>query len=423
MRLNRAQLSWIYYDMANAAFALIVRTVYAPLFFKDYSAAGMDPVFATSVWGYVSSGAGLAAGVLAPWLGSIADANSGRKKFLGGFLVLGVAATLMLCFTGKGGAGVMLTFYFTALVAYMASNSFYDALLPDIASRGACDRISSLAYAWGYIGGVIPFLVCLGVSLLFRDSPGFAFRFAFVATAVWWVALAIPMFRFVRERRRPGAHRINALDGFRKLAATAREIRKHRDAALFLVAYFLYIDGVGTILLMAAPISVDIGIPAQWLLLTILGLQFLAFPFTILYGTLAKRFGTRKMLYAAIGVYVAISALVGLIPCFESAEAKRWLFLVAAFLIGTSQGGIQSLSRSFFTRLIPKGQAAEFFGFYNIFGKFTTILGPVLVGLAGWLFGHSEIGIALLGVPFLLGGFLLGKVRLPSEKRKEAVIS
>ena len=156
MRLNRAQLSWIYYDMANAAFALIVRTVYAPLFFKDYSATGMDPTLATGVWGYVSSGAGLAAGVLAPWLGSIADANSGRKKFLGGFLILGVAATLMLCFTGKGDAGPMLIFYFTALVAYMAANSFYDALLPDIASRGASDRISSLAYAGGYNRGGVP---------------------------------------------------------------------------------------------------------------------------------------------------------------------------------------------------------------------------------------------------------------------------
>ena len=416
MRLNRAQLSWICYDMANAAFALIVRTVYAPLFFKDYSAAGMDPTFATGVWGYVSSAAGLAAGVLAPWLGSVADANAGRKKFLGGFLVLGAAATLALCFTGKGGAGVMLIFYFTALVAYMASNSFYDALLPDVAGRGASDRISSLSYAWGYIGGVIPFLVCLGVSLLFRDSPGFAFRFAFVATAVWWVALAIPMFRLVGEHKRSGGSRIGALDGFRKLWKTAREVRRHRDAALFLVAYFLYIDGVGTILLMATPISVDIGIPALWLLLTILGLQFLAFPFTLLYGRLARKFGARRMLYAAIGVYVAIAALVGLIPCFESTGAKRGLFLFAAFLIGTSQGGIQSLSRSFFTRLIPKGQAAEFFGFYNIFGKFTTILGPILVGLAGWLFGRSEIGIALLGVPFLLGGWLLGKVRLPSER-------
>lgn len=418
MHLTRAQLSWICYDMANAAFALIVRTVYAPLFFKGYSAEGMDETLATSIWGYVSAGAGLAAGVIAPWLGSVADANSGRKRYLFFFLFLGIVATLALCLTGRGDATPMLIFYFTALVAYMASNSFYDALLPDIAPRGASDKLSSLAYAWGYIGGVIPFLVCLGVSLLLKDAPGIAFRFAFIAAAVWWIALAVPMFRLVHERKRPASRKIGALDGLRKLWRTGREIGKHRDAALFLVAYFLYIDGVGTILLMATPISVDIGIPADWLLLTILALQFLAFPFTILYGVFARKFGARRMLYTAIGVYVAIALLVGLIPLCDSPGAKRGIFLVAAFLIGTSQGGIQSLSRSFFTRLIPNGQSAEFFGFYNIFGKFTTILGPLLVGFAGWLFASSEIGIALLAIPFLLGACLLAKVRLPSERRR-----
>ncbi len=420
MRLTRPQLSWIWYDVAASGFTLIVRTAFAPLFFKKYVAADWEAAFADSIWGYVSAGAGLLAALLVPWLGSIADAISGRKRFLGGFLALGVIATLLLCFPGKGDATLMLALYFLALISYMASNSFYDALLPDVASRGASDRISSLSGAWGYIGSVFPFLICLGVSLVCKDNTLFSVRFAFFLTALWWLALSLPLFRNVRERKRPDAHRIGALDGFRKLWNTARQIRHHREAAIFLLAYFLYIDGVGTILLMATPISVTIGIPDSWLLLTILGLQFIAFPFTILYGVLAQKFGTRSMLYTAIAVYIVIAGMVGLIPCFESAGIKRGLFLTAAFLIGTSQGGVQALSRSFFLRLIPRNQAAEFFGLYNIFGKFTTIFGPILVGLAGYYFRHSEIGIAMLAIPFLLGGLLLSKVRPPSSRRKEA---
>ncbi|MDR0932668.1 MAG: MFS transporter [Victivallales bacterium] len=418
MHLTRAQLSWISYDMANAGFALIVRTVYAPLFFKQYSAVGMNETFATGIWGYVSAGAGLAAGILAPWLGSVADANSERKRYLSLFLCLGLAATIGLCFTGRGDAYIMLAIYFIALVSYMAGNSFYDALLPSVSTRGGSDKLSSLAYAWGYIGGVIPFLICLAISLSMKDSPVEAFRFAFITTALWWGVLSLPLFRLVRERKRKNSLKINPFDGFRQLYRTACEVKKHRNALLFLVAYFLYIDGVGTILLMATPISVDIGIPANYLLLTILALQFLAFPFTILYGKLSHRFGARKMLYVAIGVYVVIALLVGLIAYIDDPGAKRGVFIFAAFLIGTSQGGIQSLSRSFFMRLIPASQAAEFFGFYNIFGKFTTVLGPVLVGVSGWLFNSSELGIALLAVPFLLGATLLAKVKLPTEPKE-----
>lgn len=186
---------------------------------------------------------------------------------------------------------------------------------------------------------------------------------------------------------------------------------------IFLVAYFLYIDGVGTIFMMAAPLSQDIGIPPGWLFGTILALQLLGFPFTILYGRLARRIPARKLVYLAIGIYVLITLIVGIIPSLGSADAKLAAFLIAAFLIGTSQGGIQSLSRSLFSELIPRERASEFFGFYNIFGKFTTVLGPILIGVAVWLFGRSEYGITLLAVPFLAGAWLLSRVAVPSERR------
>ena len=414
MRLTRAQLSWILYDMGSAAFALIVRTVFAPLLFKNSAHGVWEDAEATAWWGYAGSLAGLAAGVLAPYLGTLADAGGGKKRYLGIFLVLGLGATAGFCFTGAGDAYWVLALYFIGLVAFMAGNSFYDSLLLDVAPRGGMHRLSSRAYAWGYIGGVIPFLFCLIVTFA-ADAAAWTTKLAFVVTAVWWGVLSLPLFRDIREKRR-ARRRVSPLDGFRKLARTARELGKYRNAVIFLIAYFLYIDGVGTILMMATPLSRDIGISELWLIGTILGLQFLGFPFTLLYGKLSKRYSARRMIYVAIGIYVTITLLVGVMTLVESAEWKLGLFLLVAFLIGTSQGGIQSLSRSLFSGLIPRERAAEFFGFYNIFGKFTTIVGPVLIGVAAAVWNRSEYGIVLLSIPFLLGGWLLSRVRIPGEK-------
>ena len=415
MKFSRAQISWILYDMANAAFALIVRTVFAPMFYKNYAAVGMDPATATSSWGLVSSAAGLLAGILAPWLGAMADAGGGRKRCLGGFMAAGLLAVVGLCFAGTGDSTLVLTLYFVSLVSYMGSNSFYDSLLVDVSPRGSLHRLSTVAYAWGYIGGLIPFFFCLGIMFLAGSDSMAGMKISFLIAAAWWCFLALPLFRNVRERR--SGERISPLDGFRRLAATAREIGRYRNVVLFLVAYFLYIDGVGTIFMMATPLSVDIGISSAWLLCTILALQFLAFPFTMLYGRLSRVVPARTLVYWAIGVYVLVSLLCGVIPSLTSPTHKLWVFLAVAFLIGTSQGGIQSLSRSLFSRLIPRERASEFFGFYNIFGKFTTVLGPILIALAAGVSGRSEYGIALLVIPFVAGGLLLSRVKFPEESQ------
>ncbi len=418
LKLSRPQFSWILYDMANAAFALIVRTVFAPLFFKAYAASDWEPITATSILGLVCSAAGLLAGVLAPWLGSIADANSCRKRFLGIFLAVGLLSTVGLCFAGQGDAEFVLLLYFLSLVAYMGGNSFYDALLVQVSPRGSVHRLSSLAYAWGYVGGLIPFVLCMALTFCFPAGSFAGVKLAFLIAACWWGLLAMPLFRFVRETPPDSAvRRAGALDGFRRLWATAREISHYRNVLLFLIAYFLYIDGVGTIFMMATPISVDIGISQGWLLGTILALQLIGCPFTILYGALSRRFAARTLIYAGITTYILIAVLVGVIPFFASPTVRLWLFLSAAFLIGTAQGGIQSLSRSLFSKLIPAAKAAEFFGFYNIFGKFTTVLGPVLIFLAGVLWGRSEFGIALLIVPFVSGAWLLSHVKIPRESK------
>ncbi len=415
MKFTRAQSGWILYDVANAAFALSVRTVFAPLFFMTISTGAIPADRATSLLLYAASAAGLAAGVLAPWLGTLADARGNRKTYLGWFLAAGLAATFGLCLAGPGDVWPVLALYFFGMVAYMGANSFYDSLLMDVASRGSCHKISSVAYAWGYIGGMIPFVIALGVVFLWEERPLAGMKAAFVIAALWWAFFSIPLFRNVRERRRDCGGRLSPMDGFRRLASTAREIGRYRNAVIFLIAYFLYIDGVGTIAMAATPISVGIGISREWLLGTILALQLIGCPFTILYGRLSRKVPARKLIYLAIGVYLAIALLVGLLPLLPDPRQKLVVFLLAAFLIGTSQGGIQSLSRSLFSRLIPRERAAEFFGFYNIFGKFTTVLGPVLVGIAVSRFHCSEYGILMLAVPFLAGGWLLSRVKIPGE--------
>ena len=405
MQLNISQKSWILYDMGNAAYALIVRTVFAALLFKYCADDVWGKENTTAYWGYVCSIAGIAAGAVSIILGYAADRFRWKKHCLALFVFTGVAATAGFALMQKGMAWGVVILSFISLGCYMSANSFYDSLLLSVASKSIRDRLSSLAYACGYIGGVIPFLICLGLSMVIKENI-LVMKLSFIIAALWWLLLTFPMLKLVRERRScPGesGDPLNFADNF-------KELLKNKNVLLFLIAYFLYIDGVGTIYTMAAPIASDIGITTPQLLAVILGLQFLAFPCTLFYGTLSKRFHPRALVLFAIGIYViiAILALFLCLPCCR--EYRLYIFIMLAVLIGTSQGGIQSLSRSLFSRIVPPRKAAEFFGFYNLFGKFTTIVGPLLIGLVTICGGKAELGIAFLAVPFLLGGFLLTRV-------------
>ena len=414
-RWTRPQWCWLLYDVANAAFALVVRAVFAPLFFMLCAKDLWPKELATGYWGLVSSAAGIVAGVFSLYCGALADARGRRKGFLGLFLALGVAATLGLCRTGAGDGVAILWLYFGSLASYMIANSFYDSLLFAVAAPRDFHRLSSTAYGWGYVGGLIPFLLCLAVGWLLKDEFHTA-KVAFVIGGVWWAALSVPLFAGVREK--PEMRTVRWYDGFRELFRTARELGRYREALLFLVAYFLYIDGVSTILLMATPISVEIGIGQTVLLLTMLGVQIVGCPGTLLFGRLAERFGARRMVYAALAIYVVTALLVGGMTLTADTGVKTRLFLAVALLIATAQGGIQSLSRSLFGMLVPPEKASEFFGVYNIFGKFTTIVGPVLIYCASRWLGRSEYGVVMLIVPFVLGGWLLSRVKFPEEAKE-----
>lgn len=409
MRLNKTQWCWLLYDPGNAAFALLVRAVFAPLFFMLCAQNHWSESVATGNWGIVCSLAGIAAGALSLFFGALADAGACRKRYLAVATAVGIVATLGLAMVSDYRA--VLVLYFIALAAFMAGNSFYDSLLVSVAKAHEFSFLSTFAYGFGYLGGFIPFVLILGAGAFIKDSVLTA-RAAFVLAAVWWGVFTVPLMLAVREQvstRQP----IPWYHGFAQLCKTLAEIACCRNALIFLIAYFLYIDGVSTILLMATPISVDIGMSQMLLMLTILGLQVIGFPATIGFGLLARRFGARKMVYTALTLYVITAVLIGILALCENYHTKLILFLSAALLIALAQGGIQSLSRSLFGTLIPEGKAAEFFGVYNIFGKFTTVLGPVLVCIAGRLWGESVYGIVMLIVPFLLGGWLLSKVKFP----------
>lgn len=400
--MTSAQTAWLIYDFANAAFALIVRTVFAPLCIKYCAEGAVAPEIATGYWGMTASISGIVAGVLSIFLGRLCDKKKCRKKIFAIFVFAGVLSTYGFAFCGKGDFNAAICMAFVSMGCYLCANSLYDSLLLDVSPRSNRDRLSVLGYALGYVGGVIPFIVCLILSFVLSDKIS-AMRWSFIIAGTWWLVLTLPLLFKVRERKRKDTVSLPFLQA-------AKEVWCNKNVRNFLISYFLYIDGVGTIYLMAAPIATDIGISQAALLGTILGLQFYAFPCTLLYGKLAKRFGSVRMILFAISTYTAASVLVGVMPSVGSAQVKLVIFVILAVIIGSSQGGIQSLSRSFYSRIIPPEQAAEYFGFYNLFGKFTTIVGPVLVFIMVKVSGFSEYGILLLTVPFILGGVMLSRV-------------
>lgn len=417
-RMSREELSWILYDVGNSAFVLIVVTTVMPLFFKDVTARQMDPASSTAAWGFANSAASLVVAVLAPVLGTLADYRNLKKRFFGGFVGLGIGFTLLLAFAGAGNWLFALAVFTLARIGFAGANVFYDAFLPDVTGPDRMHRVSASGYGWGYIGSAIPFVAVIGL-VLFGTPQGGAggispaiSRIAFVLVALWWFAFSLPMLRHVRQRHFLPPEPNPIRSSFKRLLNTFAQIRRYRAAFYFLAAYFFYIDGVDTIITMAAAYGRDIGLSVSMLILVVLMIQVVAFPFALLYGRLAERFTARKMIYAGIGVYTVIVFLGFFLPSIPSG-ARTWAFWLLALLVATSQGGIQALSRSYFGRLIPPEQSAEFFGFYNIFGKFATIIGPFLMGLVGQVSGDSRYGILSILVLFVIGGVLLRKVEEP----------
>ncbi len=425
---KKSVVSWALYDWANSAFATTVIAGFFPLFFKQYWSAGVDTAVSTARLGLANSLAGVVIALGAPVLGAIADRGTSRKRFLIFFALMGVTATSSLALVSSGAWVTAVWLYLFASIGFSGGNVFYDSLLPGVAPKNREHFVSALGFALGYLGGGV--LFALNVWMTLRPSSfGFAdsaqaVRFSFLSAGIWWALFAVPLMMFVREPGAPGRTARGAgmvREGIAQLGQTFREIRHHKVIFLFLAAYWLYIDGVDTIIRMAVDYGLSLGFQAGDLILALLITQFVGFPCALAFGLLGQRIGAKRAILAAIGVYLIVSVW----GAFIRSKAE---FYALAIVIGFVQGGVQALSRSFYSRIIPEGRSAEYFGFYNMLGKFAAIIGPVLVGLTGLLARSmgaggtlaSRLSIVSLSVLFLSGGVLLLFVDEDQGRREAA---
>jgi MFS transporter, UMF1 family len=381
-RERKAVLGWAMYDWANSAFATTVMAGFFPVFFKEYFCRGADVNTSTAMLGVGNSLASLAVAFLSPVLGAIADQGSVRKRFLAVFAYLGALLTAALALVGQGQWALAIVVYAGGVIGFGGANVFYDALLPGVADESRIDVVSGLGYALGYLGGGLLFFVNVLMTLMpatfgLRDAAQ-AVRWSFVSVALWWGGFTVLTLLWVPEERRPrpagGAGLVSA--GLRQLLRTFRHLRGHRTVLVFLVAYWLYIDGVDTIIRMAVDYGMSLGFSSKDLIVALLLVQFVGFPAALVFGKLGQRFGARRSIYLGLAVYVAVTL-------WGTVMKTRLEFYGLAMVIGLVQGGVQALSRSFYARLIPPGQTAEYFGFYDLLGKFAVMLGPALMGLVG----------------------------------------
>jgi UMF1 family MFS transporter len=405
------------YDWANSAMVLTINTAVFPIFYSAVAGAGIPRNVSTSRYAFTTTVSLAIIAVLAPILGAIADYAAIKKRMLGTFMGLGVSAVALMYFIQQG--DWLLASILFALANIGANGSFvmYDALLPHVARGDEMDRVSTSGYALGYLGS--GFLLALNLAWIQKPewfglpsgdtlSPAQAslpVRLAFVSVAAWWLLFSIPLFRKIPEPPRTlesdESERASPVrTGLTRLAETFRELRGFRNAFLMLLAFFVYNDGIGTIIRMAAIYGTEIGIGQTYLIASILIVQFVGVPFAVLFGTVAGKIGTKQTIYIGLAVYVVIS-VVG----YFMRTATH--FLLLAILVGTVQGGTQALSRSLFASMIPKYKSGEFFGFFAVFEKFAGILGPAIFWLTITLTGSSRNAILSVIAFFVIGGTLL----------------
>lgn len=415
---RKSTVSWALYDWANSAFATTVMAGFFPLFFKQYWSADSAATTSTFYLGLGNSFASLLIVLAAPVLGVIADSGGLRKRMLAAFAAAGILATAGFFLVGQGMWPAAILLYIIGIVGFSGANVFYDALLLAVSSKNDRHRTSALGYSLGYLGGGLLFLVNVIMTLQpqwfgLADAAE-AVKWSFVSVAVWWAVFTVPILMFVDES--VDFDRVDASTStseparrsffdmikiaFRELGSTLKSIRSHRNTALFLLAYWLYIDGVATIIRMAVDYGLSIGLPSDSLIVALLLVQFIGFPATLMFGRIGEKYGPKFGLWIGLWAYVAATGYAYFMD-------TTWEFYGLAVALGLVQGGVQSLSRSLFSNLIPVAKSGEFFGFLNMMGKSAAVVGPLLVGVVAYLTNDPRLGIASILILFFAGMFVL----------------
>jgi len=409
-KLSKQAWRWAFYDWANSAFATTVMAGFFPIFFKSYWATDLTDAESTFVIGSANSIVGLLIAVSAPVMGAFADAGNSKKTLLLTFAVLGIISTGYLFFIPESSWKFAIIFYSVGVIGFSGGNIFYDALLVSVAEDKDRNRVSSLGFSLGYLGGGLLFLLNVLMfsfpNLFGLSSQIEAVLWSFLSVAIWWSIFTVPLITGVKEpqiNNKNNGFIVTSKEAFKSLYATARSIKQYRSAVVFLLAYFLYMDGVDTIIRMATSYGSDIGLSAQSMIGALLLTQFIGFPATLVFGNYSDRFGHKQTLTFAIIIYIGV-------VIFSSQMDSAVEFFIMASVIGLVQGGVQAISRSFFSSLIPENKAAEFFGFYNFIGKSSVFIGPFMVSGIALLTDNPSLGILSLLLLFVPGLILLRRV-------------
>ena len=418
--LHRPELrAWAMYDWANSAFATTVMGALMGPYFKAVPAGHLASSVSTAYWAYTTSLALLIVALMSPVLGATADFLGAKKRFIGGFAGLGIIFTSFLWFAGSGEWVVTSAVYIVANVGFAAANVFYESLLPSIARREEIDRVSTAGYAVGYVGGGI-LLAINAAWIMFPERFGLvddvqAIRLSFVSVSVWWAIFSVPLFHTVREPAphrdtQEGVGRHPLMVGFSRVRRTFGEIRQYRQVYYFLLAFWLYNDGIGTIIKMATTYGSEVGLGTGALVGALLVTQVVGIPFTFAYGALAGRIGTKRGIQLALVVFTGIAIGGHFIR-------EAWHFYALAVAVGMVMGGSQALSRSLYAAIVPRSKSSEFFGFFSVSEKFAGILGPLVFGFVTQVTGTGRMGIATLVLFFVGGMILLSRVDVEDGRR------